>query len=63
MFRSFIKNRTFRYFIKNIKVRKKNVPFFYKERKSTERTFRSFIKNRKVRKKNVPFFYKEQKST
>ena len=26
---------------------KKNVPFFYKERKETQISFRSFIKNRK----------------
>ena len=29
---------------------KKNVPFFYKERKRTQRSFRSFIKNGKERK-------------
>ena len=29
---------------------KKNVPFFYKERKRTQKTFYSFIKNGKERK-------------
>ena len=29
---------------------KKNVPFFYKERKRTQRSFRSFIKKGKERK-------------
>ena len=58
------------------KERKKNVPFFLKERKRTERTERSFVKNGKERKersvllkrtekngKNVPFFRKERKRT
>ena len=51
------------------KERKRNVPFFLKERKRTERTERSFVKNGKERKersvllkgmekngRNVPFF-------
>ena len=33
-----------------INTTKKNVPFFYKERKRTQRSFRSFIKNGKERK-------------
>ena len=45
-------------FIKNVKERK-NVPFFYKERKRTQKTLHSFLKNGKER-KNVAFFWKKR---